>query len=457
MDVSGPMNNKNLVKRVPDENTMDISEWKPGKVNGPYAEKIAFLQEQLGRGCGLNGGYMVIGPSQGSETKHRFRRTRKLPSVREKEGGMTWGRKGMVGPDKIRVSMATEGRPRTYLSSINPVESYLTSIPRDMRSDDIFKQNGPKVTAHSARPPAARRQTKNGGKNHGRWFYTCAQLPPRKCGFFLWADEAEPREKAVVLSNSRTEIDPLDSFMRTPTKSTLGGPNGLLTPQTERRVIDIPPRQFKSPPKTAKARMMAEDSDEFGWNQDSDDDDEITQALLSSQATEPILSQPIFYPELAVKVPRTPGTTSPGKRKLSEFAFDQSNSTHSEIPTPTSTRASQSSRFPPSSAEVCMTPTPSRNRDLLSSDSKPDESDLFRQASAILETHGVVLPNRAYDQLVQLLNSHDMKLKGVNRARDILRTAMKKKEDEILLLKEKNTNLQAQNEMDRSIINSFNR
>lgn len=204
--------------------------------------------------------------------------------------------------------------------------------------------------------------------------------------------------------------------------------------------------------------MMAEDSDEFGWNDNSDDNEEIAQVLASSQADQSILSQPVFYPELPSKVPRTPRTTSPGKRKrTSEFAFDQSNSSSSAIATPASTRTTQSARFPPSSAELCMTPTPVRNRDALSSDCRPEESDLSKSACAILEKHGVVLPNRAYDELVELLNRHDLKLRGVNRARDILRVAMKKKDDEIFHLKEKNTNLQAQNEMDRSIIDSMKR
>jgi hypothetical protein len=230
-----------------------------------------------------------------------------------------------------------------------------------------------------------------------------------------------------------------------------------MTPQTERRIIDIPPREFKTPPKSAKARMMAEDSDEFGWNDDSDDNEEIAQVLSSSQATESFLSQPVFYPELPSKVPRTPRTTSPGKRKRSGFGFDQSDSSMSAIATPATSRTTQSARFPPSSAELCLTPTPVRNRDALSSDSRLEESDLSKSASAVLDKHGVVLPNQAYDELVELLNRYDLKMRGVNRARDILRVAMKKKDDEILRLKEKNTNLQAQNEMDRSIIDSMKR
>lgn len=203
--------------------------------------------------------------------------------------------------------------------------------------------------------------------------------------------------------------------------------------------------------------MMAEDSDEFGWNDDTDDNAEIAQVLSSSQATESFMSQPVFYPELASKVPRTPRTTSPGKRKRAEYVLDQLNSSSSAMATPASSRISQSARFPPSSAELCMTPTPVRNRDALILDARPDESDLSKSACAILDKHGVVLPNSAYDELVELLNRHDLKMRGVNRARDILRVAMKKKDDEILHLKEKNTNLQAQNEMDRSIIDSMKR
>jgi hypothetical protein len=201
--------------------------------------------------------------------------------------------------------------------------------------------------------------------------------------------------------------------------------------------------------------MMVEDFDEFGWN-DSDDNEDLAQVLSSSQATESFLSQPVFYPELPSKVPRTP-TTSPGRRKRSGFGFDQSESSTSAIATPATTGTTQSARFPPSSAELCLTPTPVRNRDALSLDSRLDESDLSKSACAVLDKHGVVLPNQAYDELVELLNRHDLKMRGVNRARDILRVAMKKKDDEILRLKEKNTNLQAQNEMDRSIIDSMNR
>ncbi|KKZ66736.1 hypothetical protein EMCG_07567 [[Emmonsia] crescens] len=41
-------------------------------------------------------------------------------------------------------------------------------------------------------------QTKNGGRNHGRWFYTCPKPQGNRCNFFLWEDEAEIRESDMV-------------------------------------------------------------------------------------------------------------------------------------------------------------------------------------------------------------------------------------------------------------------
>ncbi|ODH13253.1 hypothetical protein ACO22_07444 [Paracoccidioides brasiliensis] len=44
------------------------------------------------------------------------------------------------------------------------------------------------------RRPADHFETKNGGRNHGRWFYTCSKPQGKRCNFFLWDDEAVARE-----------------------------------------------------------------------------------------------------------------------------------------------------------------------------------------------------------------------------------------------------------------------
>lgn len=259
------------------------------------------------------------------------------------------------------------------------------------------------------------------------------------------------REQAAVLANSRSELDPspLTPSRRTPGRMN----NGLLTPQTERRFIDTPQRNFKSPPKTAKARMISEASDDFGWNDDSDDNDELVKALSSSQTeTESFISQPNFHPKSPFKTPRTAKVTSPGKRKLAEVTNDDSSFGQSAPQTPFSSRSSRTEMFPPSSAELCMTPTPSKYNDVLSADSKFDISDLAISLLDILEKHSVVLPNKAQDEVVSLLNRQDLKTQGIIRGRDMTRLALKKKNDEIKKLQDRVSNLESQRELDRSLI-----
>lgn len=229
---------------------------------------------------------------------------------------------------------------------------------------------------------------------------------------------------------------------------------------------------------------MAEDTDEFGWDDDSEENNELSvlSDLSSSQATQPILSQPNFNPDQPYKAARTPTKTSPGKRKLFETSYQDhdttSTSNSSMLDTPASTRSNRSSgRFPPSSAELCMTPTPTKYRDVISSDSRLDMSDLAREANAIMEKHDVVLPNKARDELFELLNRHHLKLQGANKGRDVTRKILKKKEDEFNLslekqqdkfnselekkdleierLKDRITGLRAQGEMDRTLIDSM--
>lgn len=200
--------------------------------------------------------------------------------------------------------------------------------------------------------------------------------------------------------------------------------------------------------------MMEEDNDEFGWD-DEGDTEELVEIFGSSQTTEPIMSQPNFHPESPYKAARTPTMTSPSKRKLNEFAYDNSASTSSAMETPLSSRSTTSSRFPPSSAELCMTPTPSKYRDVLSAATKGDTSNLAKEAIDLLDKNEVVLPNRVRDQLIDLLDCQELKTKGIRQARDMARNLLHKKDKEIASLQERLSNLEAQREVDRNVINSI--
>ncbi|KAL4897637.1 hypothetical protein BDV59DRAFT_168160 [Aspergillus ambiguus] len=320
-----------------------------------------------------------------------------------------------------------------------------SSVPlRGLFSNGVWYCNCPK------RLPAAKLETRNHGQNHGKWFYTC-QLPPhQRCDFFLWVSDAQAREKMTVLSNSASESS--IPGPQTPSKPPRTGRTGLLTPQTERPFRTGPAPVLATPSRSAKARMMSEDTDEFDWGDTVDDDD--FEKLLSQPPRQPdfghnpaadasFASSDFTYSPR--KTPRTDSFTSPGKRKFSGMERE-------DAMTPTSLFSSHtpSQSFPPSSMDISETPTPSKYRNALAADSE-DTSELARQVVKVLESHGTVVPRRAMEELTALLNRHDLKMKGVVRGRDISRAAVKKKENEISILNERIASLEAQREMDSSV------
>ncbi|KAJ5902756.1 hypothetical protein N7495_003284 [Penicillium taxi] len=342
------------------------------------------------------------------------------------------------------------------------------AIPNSPRTvaplNGLFKDGSWRCNCND-RPIAAKYEVKKEGRNKGRFFYTCQK---KGCTFWLWADEAIPRESNMNTANTTNDADNGSQNGRacagwlpsTPTKYIQPKITGLLTPQTERKAPSTPANnEFKKPLLSAKARMMAEDTDDFGWNDDSDENDELTNFLFKSQVelkeNGPLFSPktPSCLPETPSKAARTPQTTSPGKRKLSEFTEPGSFANSSAVKG-SPARSLFSSTFPPSSIEMCQTPTPSKYRDVLSCDSHTDTSDLAEDAIAILEKHNVVLPNDARKDLVARLNKEKLKASGISRGRDLLREKSKKLELEITSLKETVVNLQAQHAMDQTLIDS---
>ncbi|OJD20606.1 hypothetical protein ACJ73_08058 [Blastomyces percursus] len=84
-------------------------------------------------------------------------------------------------------------------------------------------------------------ETKNGGRNHGRWFYTCPKPQGKRCSFFLWEEEAEVRERdmAKVLKGEEAGTPGGSSANRTPSRplaqASIDARTGLLTPKTGTR------------------------------------------------------------------------------------------------------------------------------------------------------------------------------------------------------------------------------
>ena len=293
----------------------------------------------------------------------------------------------------------------------------------------------------------------------------------QQCNFFLWESDAEVREKHAVLSNSSSErassAKPPPSTPKTPIQ-TYFGPcgvyGGLLTPQTDRprnnHASPLAGTRMETPSKSAKARMMSEDTDEE-WGDDA--------AGVPESGTDKSAPprQPDFKAAAAPaaqlspqKLPRAEGITSPEKRKRNDI--DDADPP-SPVPTSVATRSPWSFSFsssfgertgqmaapPPASAEVCLTPTPSKYRNVLATTSDPreDPSDLALRVLKILDSHDAVVPHKAVEEVVDALNQFELKMKGISRGREISRIALKQKDDQITRLNDQIAALESLREM----------
>ncbi|KAL3453620.1 hypothetical protein BJX65DRAFT_292635 [Aspergillus insuetus] len=287
-------------------------------------------------------------------------------------------------------------------------------------------------------------------------FYTCQKDHQNRCKFFLWASDAEAREKLALLSNSRTETDsssiqqPQPQLQpQTPSSSrTISAQNqatGLLTPQTGHRDSDPRKRAApgQTPPTAGKARMMSEDEDEFDW--DDTMSTEMNQIFDNSVPPR----QPDFGLP-ARKAARTETVTSPVKRKREDD--DEGTDSRSQTLTPGSALGSSTK-----GSEVFVTPTQGRFRDTIAESPLASTGGLAVEVGRILEGHGLVIPKAAQDELKGLFGRHENKMKGVIRGRDISRTALKKKDEQIARLNEMITGLEAQGELNRSVNGALNK
>lgn len=321
--------------------------------------------------------------------------------------------------------------------------------------------------------------------------YTCQKPRTEQCGFFLWEDDAKLRAEWAVLENGGSE--------KTPSKnsSTLHT-TGLTTPRTSERAWPPASGQramsdpFATPTKkggsmaqeaSASAGLFSDDDDDpFGW----DEDLEKEVGKLAQQ--DPVPTPRLPPPETPRKVPRTDTLTSPGKRKFedmqgggegshssskveesgSSFPITPSTSTKSALHQPnfSSLPTPQTDSLKTISSIGEATPTPARfsSQDLLtprnntqnSSHSQASSSSshcaLATQTLTLLEAHNVPLNQAAKDDLLSLLDRHDLKTQGVTRGREITRVALQKKEEKVKELLARIEALEAERELGKTAI-----
>jgi hypothetical protein len=341
------------------------------------------------------------------------------------------------------------------------------------------------------RLPAEHFKVKKEGKNQGRWFYTCQNSEPKRCDFFLWDEDAKPREEAAVLSGKRTEPAGLGSdevqegwnagraqrAARTDGMGARGGGvtgRGLFAPREEAanggRVreddeTDSPsPRPLSPPPPFSSAQQPASSgvkrtAQQAGMN--DDDEEEFFPWPLTGQEEQELAknadNRTLETPHKALKtgVYATPATT--GKRRLPWLDKDQAPktpATASKVSTEYFDSPSTRSRTlsaaadnhnipqaitpqPPYTAATtnATTPTPpTRHKDALHN---PADSESTLTASALSILAPITIPQNTMDALRSLLTKHDLKLQGTIKGRDISRLAIKAKDARIAELEAK--------------------
>ncbi|EFR02225.1 hypothetical protein MGYG_05228 [Nannizzia gypsea CBS 118893] len=286
-------------------------------------------------------------------------------------------------------------------------------------------------------------ETKNGGKYHGRWFYTCPKSRDMGCGFFLWSDEAKEREPAqnptdaLKKSSDAQEAEPAkvrpDSIKPSPAlhtpkanrirESILRG--GLLTPESQvkrKRDADITDYLDKYQSPTKKGRLDLPTSQAAEQDTSFTTVPNISYPSLTSRLealdSEPI-PQPVFLtPRKSTPPPRS--ETAPGQK------------TSLGLPTtPTPSRFTTSPLFYHSAEKV---------------NKRSQYCETAAKAFGILEAHKINVTPKAKEELAEFLDRNDLKTLGIIKGRDISRLAIKSRENRIEALESRISVLEAERE-----------
>ncbi|KAI1612117.1 hypothetical protein EDD36DRAFT_275202 [Exophiala viscosa] len=281
------------------------------------------------------------------------------------------------------------------------------------------------------RMPADKFQTKNGGKNHGRWFYTCQKPQHKRCSFFLWTDDAKVREEAAVLGNSRSE--PI-AQPKTPEKAKMT----TMPPTPDTRGSRITSGKKDT---GIESRQENEEHDaSFDWSSSNDE------ALL--EAEKEVLGEAALF-ETPKKAARTNLMTSPGKRLFDEMA-KPSNFSDNAWPLSDDVFTTPSTSHK-SSGNGLLSPTRTPAKELSQqSGPKLTPSTLASEALDVLSQSR--LDFRVEKDLVELLNKHDLRTQGIIKGREITRLAIQSKDKKIAELQSRIAVLEAEKETNRTVI-----
>lgn len=324
------------------------------------------------------------------------------------------------------------------------------------------------------RLPAEHFRVKKEGKNQGRWFYTCQKQD--RCGFFLWDEDAKPREEAAVLNNSRTEPVAQEGWDAGRSRKSVHEERrqqqpqgkGLFAGGRSARVVDdeetasesSPPPEYTSVvPTASSSKRSAEEAelndedDEFGWALGEQAD------ALEKKATAAGLQTPQKAQKTGVYA--TPATTA--KRKLPWLEQPPTPATpkaaesaeYFETPSkpsaPAANRNEPETPYAPPTLATNSTPSPTtRHRDALTNPAD-SSSSLTSEVLNCINGSNVKLPPNILSELRSIVTKHDLKSQGIVKGRDISRLAIKAKDAKIAELQARIASLEAEREVERGV------
>jgi len=333
--------------------------------------------------------------------------------------------------------------------------------PRKVPLKGLF-QDGVWHCNCSPRLPASHFQVRKEGSNKGRWFYTCQEPKDSGCGFFLWDEDAAPREMKAVTSNSRTEPNMETNSSPTTTRHNMGSGSRSIGGD----VADIGKKDEEE-----FADWPLEADEELVVNKLLDGPTETPKKYVSALGmTTPASKRkrddeawptPTTGEQTSRKLFRSIDDTRTASKRLKGGMWDGNENTGSLL-SPSVTPAPQRIKNNPvastswSLLSPLETPTSMRFRDV-SEDigvvRDMQDSEICVEVLELLADSN--LDDDISTKLRKLLNKYALKTQGITKGRDITRLALKTKDAKIDGLQQRISALETEREMDKNVIRHF--
>ncbi|KAL9080181.1 MAG: hypothetical protein Q9157_001026 [Trypethelium eluteriae] len=236
------------------------------------------------------------------------------------------------------------------------------------------------------RLPAEHFKVKKEGPNH---VYTCQS---KKCGFFLWDEDAKPREEAAILTNSRNEPKKPN---RQDSSSTLRN-----DPSSAGTLPSPPPSTNTG--RGLKRKVDFDEDDSFNWHLTGEESEQLVQAV--DAATPAKSRDELLMTPKRRKLPwMRDNDTSPSAGSIKEAFSTPSNKT---ITTPSDRLLTASSRQ--QAPDTTPTPARFRNADVPSTGVDHLEEEIL----SVLQERKIRVDQATTHAIHESFASYDRKVQG---------------------------------------------